>query len=72
MPIRPLASASEATTRLMACMSPWSHMRRRNPRGKKLTCHHLYLHLHLSHPRKSQRLSYWRMMLRRRRLKRMS
>ena len=45
MPIRPLTSAPEATTRLVACMSPWSHMRRRNPRSKKLTRQHLQLRL---------------------------
>ena len=32
MPIRPLASAPEATTRLVACMSLWSNVRRRRPR----------------------------------------
>ena len=51
MPIKPLTSAPEATTCLMACMSPWSHVRRTNPRSKKLTRH--YLHLRLSHSRKS-------------------
>ena len=50
MPIRPLASAPEATTRLVACMSLWSHVRRRNPRSKELTRQHL--HLRLSHFRK--------------------
>ena len=51
MPIRPLTSVPKATTRLMACMSPWSHVRRMNPRSKKLI--HQHLHLHLSHSRKS-------------------
>ena len=51
MPIRPLALAPEATTRLMTCMSPWNHVRRRNPRSRKLTRQHL--HLHLSYSRKS-------------------
>ena len=51
MPIRQLVLASKATTHLVACMSPWSHVRRRNPRNKKLTRQHL--HLCLSHSRKS-------------------
>ena len=51
MPIRPLASASEATTYLL--VSPWSHMRRRNPRNKKLTRQHL--HLCFSYSRKSSK-----------------
>ena len=79
MPIRPLASAPEATTRLMACTSPWSHVRRRNLRSRKLTRQHL--HLCLSHSRKSPKkrnLKKWRslyclmMMMGRMPLKRMS
>ena len=50
-PIRPLASAPEATTRLVDCMSPWSHVRR-NLRSRKLTRQHLHLHLRRSHSRK--------------------
>ena len=81
MPIRPLASASETTTRLMGCTSPWSHMRRRrNPRSKKLT--RQYLHLHLSYSRKSlkkknpKKWRWWHcvmmMMMRKTSFKRMS
>ena len=79
MPIRPLASAPEATTHLVACMSPWSHVRRKNPRSMKLICQHM--HLRWSHSRKSLRKKnpkkwrslYYLMMRRRRTLfKRMS
>ena len=65
---------------LPACglYSPWSHMRRRNPRSKKLTRQHL--HLRLSHSRKrpkKKNLKKWRslyclMMRRRTPFKRMS
>ena len=75
---RPPASAPEVTTYLVVC--PWSHMRRRNPRNKKLICQHL--HLCLSYSRKSLkkknpkkwRSSYYLMMMRRRKFpfKRMS
>ena len=77
MQIRPLALAPEATTRLVAC--PWSHMRRRNPRNKKLIREHL--HLHWSHSRKSLKKKNpkkWRssyclmMMMRKTSFKRMS
>ena len=79
MPIRSLASAPEVTTRLVACMSPWSHVVRRNPRSKKLTRQHL--HLCLSHSRKSPKkknpkkwrsLHYLIMMRRKTSFKRMS
>ena len=78
MPIRLLASAPEATTCLVACMSPWSHMRRRNPRSKKFTRQHL--HLRQSYSRKSLKKNpkKWRslhclmMMRRRMSIKRMS
>ena len=78
MPIRPLASAPKATTRLVVCMSPWSHVRRRNPRNKKLIHQHLYLRL--SHSKKSlkkKNLKKWRllcclMMLRKTPFERMS
>ena len=72
MPIRPLASALEVTTRLMACMSPWSHVRRRNPRSKKLTRQHLHLRLiHFRKCPKKKNPKKWRslyclMMMRRR------
>ena len=53
-------------------MSAWSHMRRRNPRSKKLIRQHL--HLHLSHSKKSPKKKNpkkWRslhcLMMRRRR-----
>ena len=78
MPIRPLALAPEATTRLVAC--PWSHVRRRNPRSKKLTRQHL--HLCLSYSRKSlkkknpKKWRWWHcvmmMMMRKTSFKRMS
>ena len=55
---------------------PWSHVRRRNPRSKKLIRQHL--HLRRSHSRKSPkknpkkwRLSYCLMMMRRTPFKRM-
>ena len=72
MPIRPLASAPEATTRLMGC--PWSHMRRRNLRNKNLIRQHLYLRLSLSrrNPKKSRLSNHPTMMMRKTPLKRMS
>ena len=73
-------NSTEATTRLVACTSPWSHMRRRrNPRSKKLN--RQYLHLCLSYSRKSPKkknpkkwrsLHYLIMMRRKTSFKRMS
>ena len=75
MPTIPLTSASKATTRLVACMSPWSHVRR-NLKSRKSTRQHL--HLRLSHSRKSPKLRKmwrsfnWRMRRRRRPFKKIS
>ena len=58
MPIKPPTSAPEATTHLVDCMIPWSHVRR-NLKSRKSTRQHL--HLCLSHSRKSPKLrKMWR------------